>query len=170
MGYESKTEEPIVVTPAKELDVKDFNKKEVEKISKDTTLGLLKNLKLIQEGTIEFLDNEVTNTSYMADITKAFFDDDGNSKENIDGLYLFTCGNSYAFIPITSKAVNAELPIRVPFTFIASDGGTSIGNIKLVCLFGTSSKYTHDYYAITGKSYSNVELPDGWGYKLFKVE
>lgn len=34
MAYESKTEEAIVVTPARELEVKEFNKKEIEEIAK----------------------------------------------------------------------------------------------------------------------------------------
>lgn len=166
MAYKAETLEPIVVNEAKKLLVKDFNKAEVGEIAKET----IAHPRLVAKGTINEYHQAIID--YFAEGTFPKIELKGS-----DGLYLFTYGNSYVFIPITANALLAvsayNTPIVTPIAIRDSTNVVRPGYLKvyLANYSGDDNNHSLVLEASTSKTIDDNQhgLPEGWGFSLYKI-
>lgn len=147
-------EDPIIVNERKELETPTFFKKDVEKISLDVLHNSLSKPTVIAEGTVASAESgTIALCPY-------------NEDEFEDGLYIFTCGNSYAICPLTKAGLKAQLPIRVAMPIVdSSDGSATIGVLGI----RYAEREEGNFIEFIGVTSNTVYLPQGWGFKLLKV-
>ncbi len=130
MGYESKTEEPIVVTPTKELSVKEFNKKEVEQIAKS-----------VCEPRFDF-DNPFKGVEIVdANSTDEFFAAIDEGKLPLSSKSDLTDEQLEKILTILKKAINGKVVSRNGSAFLFLSYFEVSGSTSLCCCFGCSSSH-----------------------------
>ena len=129
MAYESKTEEPIVVTPAKELDVKDFNKKEVEEIAKSVCEP-----RFDVDNPFYGVETVVTKTS------DEFFAAIDDGKLPLSGLSELTDEQMEKILTVMKKAVNGKVVSRNDNTFLFLTY-YNFSRYVFCCCFGCASNH-----------------------------
>ena len=151
MAYKAETLEPIVVTPAKEQPTPTFFEKDIDKIARKAVNTPTE----IASGVIIY--DEENNFAGA----RAYF-------EVEDGLYIFTCGNSYALVPITKAGLQAQLPIRIAMPVVDPENGGGV-----IGVLGVSGMNDEDenlvgaaFFPITS---NDVVFGEGWGWKLLKI-
>ena len=151
MAYQSKTLDPIVVTESKELPTPTFFEKDIDKIARKAVNTPTE----VASGVIIY-DVE-TNFSGA----RAYF-------EVEDGLYIFTCGNSYALVPITKAGLQAQLPLRVAMPVVnPEDGAGVIGVLGVTGMLDNDGKLVGAaFFPITS---NDVVFDPEWGWKLLKI-
>lgn len=151
MAYQSETLEPIVVTDAKELPTPTFFEKDIDKIARKA----INSPKEVASGVIIY---DVESNFVGA---RAYF-------EVEDGLYIFTCGNSYALVPITKAGLQAQLPLRVAMPVVNPENGAGV-----IGVLGVTAMQDDDgnvigasFFPITS---NEVVFDPDWGWKLLKI-
>lgn len=147
----SKTLDPIVVNPPREQLTPPLFEKDVDAIARKA----INTPKEVASGVI-IQDDE---TKFVG--ARAHF-------EVEDGLYIFTCGNSYALIPITKAGLQAQVPIRVAMPVVNPENGGGV-----IGVLGVSPQ-TDENVELVGASFfpitSNlITFGEGWGWKLLKI-
>ena len=129
MAYESKTEEAIVVVPAKELEVKEFNKKEVEEIAKSVCEPRF-------DVDNPFYGVETVDTNS----TDEFFAAINDGKLPLSNKSDLTDEQTKKLLTIMKKAINGKVVNRAKseFLFISY---CEIVSDALTCCFGCTSNH-----------------------------
>lgn len=140
MAYESKTEEPIVVTPAKELKVKEFNKKEVEEIAKS-----------VCEPRFD-IDNPFYGVETVdANSTNEFFAAIDDGKLPLSSKSDLTDEQMEKILTIMKKAINGKVVSRYNDTFLFISF-CEFSSTSIICCFGCNSNHinvgTHIEYSL----------------------
>ncbi len=126
MGYESRTEEPIVVTPAKELPVKEFNKEEIEKIAQDVSASNSIKQTLVAVGTTAWSDSQTLRiqTATKLDL-KAF--------KRAKAL-IITYANCFLIVPLGQRDAEGKTLSRIAGNLVYD----LVGNARL-CQVGVAT-------------------------------